>query len=67
MPLNNAGQLLGPLTAWGNQTSNGASGGGVSTFVPKPTWQTGPGVAAGGRNQPDISLDGDAASGVAVW
>lgn len=65
-PLNNAGQLLGPLTAWGNQTGNGASGGGVSTIVPKPTWQTGRGVAAGGRNQPDVSLDGDPSSGVAV-
>ncbi len=66
VPLNNAGQLLGPLTAWGNQTGNGASGGGVSTIVPKPSWQVGPGVMAGGRNQPDISLDGDPASAVAV-
>ncbi len=66
VPLNNAGQLLGPLTAWGNQTGNGASGGGVSTIVPKPVWQTGPGVSAGGRNQPDISLEGDPASAVAV-
>ena len=66
VPLNNAGQLLGPLTAWGNQTGNGASGGGVSTIVPKPAWQTGLGVMAGGRNQPDISLEGDPASGVAV-
>jgi pseudomonalisin len=66
VPLDNAGQLLGPLTAWGNQTANGASGGGVSTIVPKPAWQTGTGVAAGGRNQPDISLEGDPASAVAV-
>ncbi len=66
VPINNAGQLLGPITAWGNQTGNGASGGGVSTIVPKPSWQTGPGVVASGRNQPDISLEGDPASGVEV-
>jgi hypothetical protein len=37
---------------------NGSSGGGgVSTLVPLPTWQSGiPGVITSGRNQPDISL-----------
>ncbi len=66
VPINNAGQLLGPITAWGLQTGNGASGGGVSTIVPAPAWQTGPGLSASGRNQPDVSLEGDPASGVAV-
>jgi subtilase family serine protease len=34
-----------------------ASGGGVSTFIPKPTWQTGTGVPSGNfRFTPDVSL-----------
>ncbi len=66
-PLNNAGQLVGAITAWGQQTaSGGASGGGVSTIVPAPVWQTGPGVKSSGRNQPDVSLMGDPYSGVAT-
>ena len=36
---------------------DGASGGGVSTLVRKPTYQTGPGVPADGfRDQPDVSF-----------
>jgi len=41
--------------AWADQ--GGASGGGVSTLVAKPTYQTGPGVPAGGfRDLPDVAL-----------
>ena len=36
---------------------DGSSGGGASTQVPKPAYQTGPGVPADGfRDQPDVSL-----------
>jgi subtilase family serine protease len=66
-PVNNAGQFIGPLTGWGTQTnSGGASGGGVSTIVPKPSWETGAGVTPGFRNQPDASLEGDPYTGVRV-
>lgn len=51
-----------PETAW-NDTSNAeaggisASGGGVSSYISKPSWQTGPGVPADGmRDVPDIAL-----------
>jgi kumamolisin len=55
------------MTAWGTQTnSGGASGGGVSNIVPAPSWETGPGVSTAGRNQPDVSLEGDPYTGVAV-
>jgi len=71
VPLNNAGQYTGPITGWGQQTfdtngAGGASGGGVSTIIPAPPWETGAGVSAAGRNQPDASLDGDPQSGVGV-
>ncbi|HZO94500.1 MAG TPA: protease pro-enzyme activation domain-containing protein [Candidatus Baltobacteraceae bacterium] len=71
VPLNDAGQYVGPITGWGEQTfsstgQGGASGGGVSTLVPTPPWQYGPGVSTAGRNQPDASLEGDPNSGVAV-
>jgi subtilase family serine protease len=67
-PLSNGGQFVGPVTGWGLQTNGGqgGSGGGVSRFIPQPTWQTGTGITAGKRNQPDISLEGDDATGVAV-
>ena len=44
-------------TAWDDQS--GASGGGVSTLVPKPSYQSGPGVPADGfRDLPDVALLG---------
>jgi subtilase family serine protease len=71
-PINNAGQLMGPITVWGEQTGaggGGASGGGVSLFIPRPSWQKGIGidsVSSGTRLQPDVSLLGDTATGVAT-
>jgi subtilase family serine protease len=50
-----------PEMAWNDtSTTNGllAGGGGVSTVVPKPSWQTGTGVPADGfRDVPDLSLN----------
>jgi subtilase family serine protease len=66
VPLNNAGQFLGPVTVWGQQTqSGGGTGGGVSLFIPRPLWETGTGVS-GLRNVPDASLLGDPQTGVGV-
>jgi subtilase family serine protease len=51
IPLSNAGTLLGPITAWGEQTFTagfgGASGGGASCVVPKPRWETQPSYQTG--------------------
>ncbi|MGD0050415.1 MAG: protease pro-enzyme activation domain-containing protein [Vulcanimicrobiaceae bacterium] len=67
VPLNNAGQYVGPITAWGTQTnSGGASGGGTSSITPVPAWQVGTSVPTGFRSQPDISLEGDPDSGIGV-
>jgi subtilase family serine protease len=67
-PLDNAGRFVGPMTAWGQQTASGAagSGGGISAYIPQPVWQTGTGITVGNRNLPDISLEADAATGVAT-
>jgi hypothetical protein len=53
-----------PEGAWNEPLNSGdqpivaASGGGVSTFIPTPTWQTGKGVPAvrAGRYTPDIAF-----------
>ena len=68
-PINAAGQIAGPVTAWGVQTSGGTSGsgGGVSAFFPLPSYQTGAvGIIGSNRNVPDAALDGDPATGVAA-
>ncbi len=67
IPLNNAGQYQGPITVWGLQTkTGGASTGGYSSFIPAPSWQTGPNVAGGLRAVPDASLLGDPETGVSI-
>ena len=67
-PIDESGRKIGPFTTWGVQTEHGfgATGGGVSLSVPKPAWQVGPGITGSKRNQPDVSLDADPATGVAV-
>jgi uncharacterized protein (TIGR03437 family) len=49
-----------PETAWNDSVSRNelsATGGGASTFYPKPFWQSAPGVPAdGARDVPDISF-----------
>lgn len=49
-----------PEIAWNDTAEVGhlaASGGGASTFYPKPPWQTGPGVPNdGARDVPDVSM-----------
>ncbi len=67
VPLNNAGQFLGPMTVWGQQThSGGGTGGGTSSFIPAPSFESGAGVSGSLRNLPDASLLGDPQTGVGV-
>ena len=72
-PLDASGRLTGPLTGWGVATqipgqTAGGSGGGCSVFFPAPSYEMGiTGFPCGGkRAQPDISLDADTNTGVAV-
>lgn len=69
-PLDGAGRFIGPIVGWGSSTNlgglGGASSGGVSAYVPAPKWQTGAGISGTMRNQPDVSLEGDAVTGVAT-
>jgi len=74
-PLDSSGALSGPMTGWGQQTQGGggASGGGCSQTFAIPAFETGlspadPCVSLGPntRSQPDVSLDGDTNTGVAV-
>jgi subtilase family serine protease len=68
-PLNAAGQFVGALTVWGNHTSGGfgGSGGGVSAYCPLTSYQQGAaGITGSTRNVPDISLEADNNTGVAV-
>ncbi len=68
-PMNQFGQLTNQITGWGTQTSFGlsGSGGGISQYIPAPSWQAGlPGVQGQMRNTPDAALEGDSATGVSV-
>jgi uncharacterized protein (TIGR03437 family) len=51
-----------PEIAWNDTLLNGslaATGGGVSSLYPKPSWQTGPGIPTDGqRDVPDLALAG---------
>ncbi len=54
-------------TAWSNTTFGEGSGGGLSSFFPQPSYQTGPGVtnsfSNGMREVPDVSADADPNTG----
>ncbi|HEX3468441.1 MAG TPA: protease pro-enzyme activation domain-containing protein [Candidatus Elarobacter sp.] len=67
-PIDVNGKQIGPYTTWGVQTEHGygATGGGLSVAVPIPAYQTGPGITGSKRNQPDMALDGDPDTGVAI-
>lgn len=68
-PVNSAGQLVGPISAWGLQTSSGTSGsgGGVSGYFTQPAYQIGaPGVLGSTRNSPDVALEASPSTGVAT-
>jgi kumamolisin len=68
-PMNQFGQLTNQITGWGDQTSGGVggSGGGPSQYFQAPSWQNGlPNLVGPYRDQPDVSLEADDATGVAV-
>lgn len=75
-PLDSAGRLIGPIVAWGQSSGGGfrGTGGGISAYIPQPSYQQGvPGMlntpnCAGQpcRNVPDLSLEADPNTGVAV-
>lgn len=67
-PLNSAGQFVGGLTGWGIHSGGFyGSGGGVSAYFPLSTYQQGAaGISGSMRNVPDIALEGDGLTGVAV-
>jgi subtilase family serine protease len=53
--------------AWGGVDGDGAGGGGVSAAFGLPSFQSSVGRAFSGRAIPDISMDADPISGVAVY
>ena len=57
--------------AWGEPIEQWGSGGGVSIFWPRPSWQAGPGVrnqfSNGKRQTPDVSANADPESGWDVF
>jgi hypothetical protein len=62
LPLDGAGNLTGPETAW-------SGGGGISAYEPEPDYQASlPIPSTGGkRGVPDVSFDADPKTGVAVY
>jgi kumamolisin len=52
-------------SAWGEPAEQWGSGGGVSTQVPRPSWQQAPGIPAtmSGRGLPDVAANADIISG----
>ena len=67
----------GSESVWSNPSDTQRSpkgaggGGGIGSFFPEPSWQTGPGVqnqySTGKRQVPDVTADADPASGYAVY
>ena len=71
LTLDSAGAISGE-TVWNDGTGGGATGGGVSTLYPVPTWQTDAGVPANansgssGRGVPDVAGNADPETGYQV-
>jgi kumamolisin len=65
--LSGQGSTITSEVVWNETALNeGATGGGVSTVFPLPSWQTNAGVPAGGRGVPDVAGDADPATGYQV-
>jgi kumamolisin len=66
------GTAITSETVWNEIAANeGATGGGVSTFFPLPTWQANakvpePTTSGGGRGVPDVAGDADPATGYTI-
>lgn len=62
LPLDSNGNRTGAETAWSG------SGGGLSSYVAEPTWQSNIGISSGNeRAIPDVAFDADPNTGVAVY
>jgi len=71
LTLDSAGAIAGE-TVWNDGTGGGATGGGVSTLYPLPSWQTDAGVpanassGASGRGVPDVAGNADPETGYEI-
>lgn len=54
-------------TVWNDGTSGGATGGGVSTAFPTPSWQANAGVPSAGRGVPDVAGNADPQTGYQIY
>jgi kumamolisin len=54
-------------TVWNDGTQGGATGGGVSTAYPTPSWQAGAGVPSSGRGVPDVAGNADPQTGYQIY
>ena len=53
--------------SYGYETAWNSSGGGISTYFPEPSYQSGAGISASGRATPDVSYDANPNTGVWVY
>ena len=62
-----AGTTITSEVVWNETASNeGATGGGISTVYPQPTWQAGIAATKSGRGVPDVSGNADPSTGYQV-
>ena len=61
------GTTITSEVVWNETTANeGATGGGISTVYPQPTWQAGIAATKSGRGVPDVSGNADPSTGYQV-
>jgi kumamolisin len=53
--------------SYGSEYAWNSSGGGISTYFPEPSYQSGAGISASGRASPDVSYDANPNTGVWVY
>ncbi len=62
-----SGTTISSEVVWNETASNeGATGGGISSVFPQPSWQSGIAATKSGRGVPDVSGDADPATGYQV-
>ena len=65
--LTGSGGKIQSEVVWNETASNeGATGGGISTVFPQPSWQAGIAATTGGRGVPDVSGNADPVTGYQV-
>ena len=53
--------------SYGSEYAWNSSGGGISTYFPEPSYQSGANISASGRASPDVSYDANPNTGVWVY